>query len=326
MTPDRTNRSSRRAPTVDILLATYNGERFLAAQLDSILAQSYTGWRLLIRDDGSTDSTPAIIEDYAARHDGWIVVVDDGRGSLGASGNFATLMEHAQADYVMFCDQDDVWLPHKIKRLSEAMHDLETESGGKPLLVHSDLTVVDERLIPVHPSFWRYQSIDPGFGRALNRLLRQNVSTGCAMLCNRALVELALPIPAEAPIHDWWIALVAGAMGRIAFVDEPTVLYRQHGANTFGAQSLGIKSLLRRMAATPVAAVRSSRDLALRSQAQAARLLANYGEGMDGRTREIVASYATLSERGFFSRRVQILKHRFFPRGPLRTLAFLILV
>lgn len=327
MTVARADGSKDGVPAIDILLATYNGERFLAEQLDSILAQSYTGWRVVARDDGSTDGTRRILERYVAAHPRRIMLVEDGDRELGACRNFERLMEQARADYVMFCDQDDVWLPDKIDRLLSAMGELEKSTGGDlPLLVHSDLAVVDENLRSLHPSFWRYQSVDPKFGQSLNRLLKQNVNTGCTALCNRRLIELALPIPAGALIHDWWIALVAAALGRIGFVREPLVQYRQHGQNKFGARRIGVASALRHLVTGPARAVRSSRDLITGSQAQAAALLAAYGDRMDACDRAIVAGYAALSEKGFFTRRLQILKYRFLPAGVLRKLVFLALV
>lgn len=131
------------APAVDILLATWNGERYLAEQIDSILAQSYSNWRLLIRDDGSSDGTRDIIGRYVSENPERLELIEGGAPGLGACGNFAYLMAHATSDYVMFCDQDDVWLPHKAERLLEEMQRLEEQHGtDQPLLVHSDLKVV----------------------------------------------------------------------------------------------------------------------------------------------------------------------------------------
>ena len=177
--------------TVTILLATYNGARHLPAQLDSLLSQTFTGWRLLVRDDGSTDATPAILADYSARFPDRITVLPDDGHRLGPSANFAALMAAADADYLMFCDQDDVWLPEKIGRTMAAMRDLEARHGRDlPLLVHTDLTVTDGQLATVAPSLWRYQHTDPALSGRLNRVLVQNYATGCTLLSDPTVIEL----------------------------------------------------------------------------------------------------------------------------------------
>ncbi len=223
---------------IDILLATYNGAAFLAAQLDSILAQTHKNWRLVIRDDGSTDKTPEILEAFRARHPDKVVVFDDEAGNLGLVQNFSRLMEHAGAGYVAFCDQDDVWKPEKLELSLQKMHDMEAEHGAeKPLLVFTDLTIVDEDLRVAHTSFWKFQELRPERCNSLNRLILENVVTGCTALLNRPLLEKSAPIPEQAHVHDWWIALVAAAFGFAGYVAQPTVLYRQHGKNLMGARS-----------------------------------------------------------------------------------------
>jgi glycosyltransferase involved in cell wall biosynthesis len=231
-------------PRIAILLPTWNGERFLRAQVDSLLAQDYPDFIIVCRDDGSRDASPAIIAEYAARlPQRFHVVPADGR-NLGASGSFGFLLEYVLAHkaalglasaWVMPSDQDDVWHPDKLRRSMARMQTLEAAHPGLPLLVHGDLEVVDESLASIAPSFVRYQGLQP-LRNSLARLLVSNTVTGCTALCNEALLRRALPIPAAAVMHDWWLALVAGAFGRLSFIDEPLLLYRQHGANTLGAR------------------------------------------------------------------------------------------
>ena len=223
-------------PTIDIVMATYNGARFLCEQLDSVLAQARPGVRLLVRDDGSTDATREILAAYAGnRPEG--VLVENGSRRLGACGSFSALLERSDADFVVLCDQDDVWLPGRLDAMLRRLVELEDRHGrGAPLLVHSDLTVVDAGLRELCPSFWRYQGLDPFRGGVLNRLLVQNVVTGCAAILNRALVRRATPIPKAAVMHDWWLATAAAALGRLEALAQPTALYRQHGENRVGAQ------------------------------------------------------------------------------------------
>ena len=157
--------------TIDVLMATYNGAAFLGEQIESVLAQQHGRLRLLVRDDGSTDATRAIVTDYAARWPEMVVSVDPDGPHLGACGSFARLLELSTADYVMFCDQDDVWLPGRVGAMLQRMTETEGQFGRQtPLLVHGDLIVVDETLRTLHESFWRSQGLDPRRGGGLESL------------------------------------------------------------------------------------------------------------------------------------------------------------
>jgi glycosyltransferase involved in cell wall biosynthesis len=222
-----------------ILLAAYNGAAYLAEQIESIRRQSFTRWRLLVRDDGSSDGTPEVVRRWAGR-DTRIELHTDGRGRLGVVGNFAALAEAAlqtPAPYVAFADQDDVWHPEKLAWQLACMEAAQREApAGTPIAVHSDLAVVDQALRPLHPSFLRYQGLWHEPDRPLRTLVVQNFVTGCTLLANRPLLKVAVPFPPEALVHDWWLALCAAAAGRLEFVPRATVFYRQHGGNAIGAK------------------------------------------------------------------------------------------
>ena len=224
---------------VAILLATYNGETYIREQIDSLLRQSYTEWNLFIHDDGSTDRTPEIIRDYERIYPDRIHVLS-GKPCGGAKENFFYIMRQVTAPYVMFCDQDDVWLPEKIEETLSQMKTLEAQSGTEiPALVFSDLSVVDGNLNLIADRMSVYQKLDPDRVRPEN-LMVQNVITGCTVMANRALVELALKVrnTDNAIMHDWWCALVASVFGQISYIDKPLVLYRQHGTNSVGAKKI----------------------------------------------------------------------------------------
>ncbi len=224
-----------------ILMSTYNGERYLREQINSILAQTYQEWQLLVRDDGSSDGTLGILKEYAVAHPERIRILRDGRKNLGAKGSFEQLlMEAPDTDYYMFADQDDVWLPNKIAVSLAAAQDLERKHGqDMPIVVHTDLRVVDEELQEVHPSFWRYSNIRPEIlDSDVHYLGICNAVTGCAMLFNLAAAELVLPFAFYAFMHDQWIAAKVLSIGGIVLpIDEATILYRQHRNNTLGAIS-----------------------------------------------------------------------------------------
>ncbi|MGQ9724471.1 MAG: glycosyltransferase family 2 protein, partial [Tepidimonas sp.] len=226
-------------PLIDVLLATYNGQAYLPAQLDSLLGQTYPAWRVLASDDGSTDGTPQILADWAQRHPDRFILVPNPRPGQGALRNFEHLMQaslrQGRARWFAFADQDDLWLPQKLALSAQAMQRLEAEAGpDQPCLVHTDLCVVDAAGRVLHPSLARYEGLDPA-AATRDTLLSVNEVTGCTLLGNRRLLELALPIPQAAIVHDWWCAVIAGS-GRRAFIPQATVHYRQHGANQIGAR------------------------------------------------------------------------------------------
>lgn len=227
-------------PQVDILLATYQGAGFLQEQLDSIANQSYPHIRIIARDDGSKDQTCQILMNYP-------LTLLESSENLGCKRNFSKLLSHSEAPYVCFSDQDDVWLPHKVEEsLQRMLLEEKLQPPGTPILVHTDLVVVDKNLQEIAPSFWNFAGLKAHEHASFNRLLVQNCVTGCAMMINRPLAELALEIPETSKMHDWWIALVASAFGKIVAVNRPSILYRQHAHNTIGAQKLGILQLFKR--------------------------------------------------------------------------------
>lgn len=238
-----------RSPAViDILLACYNGERYLAAQLDSLLAQTDNDWRLLVHDDGSSDGTQDIVRRYQSLHKGKIEFIEDGARTGGAKNNFAHLMALCSADYIMFCDQDDVWYPEKIARSRQRMEAAQQRYPAAALLVHSDLEVVDAELRRIAPSMFDYQRMTrhPSF----EELLVQNNVTGCTAMINRTALLAAMPMPRQAIMHDWWLALVvANSGGELLFIDAPLIKYRQHGGNSIGSKKVDFHYFLLRLVA-----------------------------------------------------------------------------
>lgn len=224
---------------VSILLATCNGAPFVREQIESIRSQSVTDWTLVIRDDGSTDGTPDILRELAGS-DSRIVIVNDAHGRLGAAGNFSMLATRALTGPpgpVLFADQDDVWFPAKIERTLATLRSAEAAQRAEtPLLVHSDLTVIDRQGRHLHDSFMRFQRIRHEGAQALRTLLVQNFVTGCTVMVNRPLLELAIPVPTDAMMHDWWLALCAATCGSIEFIQKPTMAYRRHDTNTMTAR------------------------------------------------------------------------------------------
>jgi len=223
---------------IDILMACYNGERYINEQIDSIFAQTYTDWHLLIRDDGSTDRTVEIINDYIAKNPGKITLIDDDKGNLGPKGNFYYLFETADAPYFSFSDQDDLWRPNKLQLAYEKMCDLaETENvDSTPLMVFADREIIDSDNNLLSASYWARQGLHPKNFHGLLSLLPKCVAAGSTMLINKKLRDMSLPVPKEAIMHDTWVELIASAFGRWEYNDEVVLSYRRHDANVSGGQ------------------------------------------------------------------------------------------
>lgn len=263
-----------RMKLVDVLLATYNGAIYLQDQLQSLLDQTYGNYRVWVHDDGSSDGTLEVIRFMRPRFGGRLVIIEDGLVLGGASANFGHLMSHSNADgraeWIAFCDQDDIWKPNKLAVLVKAIEALERRALGKPCMVFSDLCVVDSRLNVIHPSFWVYERIDPS-NCTLRHLLNRNIVTGCALLANRRLLEIASPVPTAAVMHDWWCALLATS-GHIEHVPECLVLYRQHASNRLGARSRGSMAKVMRLATDGIGVLKRVRSLGHETRMQAIEL------------------------------------------------------
>ncbi len=247
-------------PRLEVVLPTYNGALYLEAQLASIHAQSLRPERIFLRDDGSTDGTVELIQELQQRYGDWLQVLPSAT-KLGCTSNVNALLQATTAPYVALADQDDYWLPDKLQTAFRQLQHLEAiHRSETPLLVHSDLELVDADLCSLRLRYWRKQRLHPQ-RTALRDLALTNVVTGCTVLVNRSLLDQALPIPPEALMHDWWLALVASARGRLEVVSPPGVLYRQHRANVLGSRGTAplamMAKLLRPRAHRPPAQLRA---------------------------------------------------------------------
>jgi glycosyltransferase involved in cell wall biosynthesis len=304
---------------LEILLSTHNGERYLSDQIDSLLAQSYTDWRLLIRDDGSTDRTRNIIDDYINSYPDKIIFFQDELGFIGTLQSYSQLLRQSTAPYIAFCDQDDIWLSEKLDIEMSRMLEEEYKAGNDlPLLINTDLMVTTDTLDILSKSFWEYQNINPVKMSSLRNLLVQNHITGCTCLMNRALVNIALPISASAIMNDWWMALIASAKGKIISISTPTVLYRQHDKNAIGAKKWCTKYILREFLKG------SSRYLdSYRRTRDQAKALLNSGL-IDGNSCLTIKIYVDMFEKNWLERRMIMLKEGPYKYGFVRNLAMFI--
>ena len=237
---------------IAILMATYNGEAYLRAQLDSLLRQTYIDWFLYVHDDGSTDQTCTILREYAEANSGKIKLLDyPAKG--GACRNFMSILEQVDSDYYMFCDQDDVWLPNKIEVEMKAMKEAENRHPSQAIVIATDLNVVDAELKMQHESLWQEAGIYPQYIRTFDEMAANTLVTGCTMLFNQQAKELIRPISRHTVMHDGWVALcVRKGGGLVECLPIRTVLYRQHGRNTLGAQDVSHLTIADRIQRLPV--------------------------------------------------------------------------
>lgn len=282
---------------ITVLLAVYNGSRYIREQMDSLLSQTFKDFKIMIHDDGSSDDTVQIIDAYIAKYPDKISRIE--HSSLGgACANFSFLFSKCEDDYIMFCDQDDVWFPRKIEKTLDAMKKAEEEHGKEtPILVHSDLTVTDAALKPISHSFFEYQKLDPT-RISLNNLLVQNCVTGCTTMVNRALKERSGEIPKECAMHDWWLALIAAVFGKIEFVNEPLIYYRQHGDNSVGAKSASSLSYITKKLSN----LGKLKSDYLATYVQARILRQRYIKDIPPEPQKILNAYCNMSELGKWGR------------------------
>lgn len=294
--------------TVHLLCPVHNGVSYLSALFESLQAQDHTHWVLWLVDDASADGSLRELEAWS-RRDPRVRVHPSPPERLGAVGAFAWLWARVPADarVIAFADQDDVWLPDKLSRSMAAMRAAEGD-GSTPVLVHTDLQVVDRQLEPIASSFWRYAGIVPE-PPTFRRVVAQNVATGCTMLLNRALYDRVGPIPAGATMHDAWVACAAALLGRVVALSDRTVLYRQHGANTLGAQpsvsAVSWRSWPARLRQALTGHNRVKHQL-IGTAAQAALLLEQFDAQLTAHDRDFLRAYAHLPQLPWWRRKLGV--------------------
>ncbi|BBK80450.1 glycosyltransferase family 2 protein [Streptococcus mutans] len=300
---------------VNILMSTYNGQEFIAQQIQSIQKQTFENWNLLIRDDGSSDETPKIIADFA-KSDARIRFINaDKRENFGVIKNFYTLLKYEKADYYFFSDQDDVWQPQKLKL---TLASVEKENNQIPLMVYTDLTVVDRDLQVLHDSMIKTQSHHAN--TSLLEELTENTVTGGTMMVNHCLAKQWKQCYDDLIMHDWYLALLAASLGKLIYLDETTELYRQHESNVLGARtwSKRLKNWLR-----PHRLVKKYWWLVTSSQQQASHLLEL---DLPAANKAIIQAYVTLLDQSFLNRIKWLKQYGFAKNRAFHTFVFKTLI
>lgn len=306
---------------ITILMATYNGEKYLKEQIESLLSQSHSDFVLYVSDDCSTDSTWEILESFKQRFPDKIFTSKN-KTNLGAKDNFLRMMASTENEYVMLSDQDDVWLPKKVEVTLAKMKEMESTFGkNMPLLVHTDLKVVDANLCEIHPSYRVFTSRSLG-RKSFSMTLAMNGVSGCTVMYNKRLSELLSKPPDFCVMHDFWLQIVAASFGKIGYLDEPTILYRQHGANALGAKSVrSFKYKLGRLINH-----REVKNLIHQACRQAKSLADVFGDSLEPEKRENADLFASMPKLPKVQKWRAILRTGAYMDGAARNAAYFMFI
>ena len=301
---------------INIVMSTYNGEQFLAEQIDSIQQQTFKDWQLLIRDDGSSDQTPEIIKSFVAQDPRIIFINEHDCENLGVVKNFFTLIKHDKADYYFFSDQDDVWLEDKLETMLAVARQYPDQL---PLLVYTDLCVVNQNLQVMNQSMIRSQSHHAN--TELVQELTENTVTGGVAMINHALAEQWRTLD-NIIMHDWYLALLAAAIGKLVYIDQPGELYRQHDNNVLGARTFTKR--LKTWLSGPSKMLEKYWWLIHASQAQADKILQENELGDEQEA--VIRNYIAL-ERLPLSQRIRVLRQYKYAKNKwFHTMIFRLLI
>ena len=308
---------------VEILLSTYNGSAHLDELVKSIAQQDHKDWSLKIRDDGSSDRTVEIIQEWRAQLPKRIQISDGQSGkNIGVVRSFSRLLESSSAPYVMMADQDDVWLPEKVRLTLDAMRRREAHAPSDlPILVHTDLTMVDHELRILSPSVWRYQGLAPGREGAFSRIIVENTVWGCTAMLNRPLVEIVGCIPVATIHHDWWIAMVAAALGDIVSLSDSRILWRRHEHNE--SEVSGIRNVSMRLGFNAKGARQRLLQLFSESRPRVQLFLERYRDKLQAFDVATAEAFLRLPQRTLVGRRLDIFRYGLFFGANVRNIGLL---
>lgn len=302
--------------SAELLLATYNSEKYLPELLESLANQTFDDFTLVVSDDGSHDRTRDILASFAPRFRHPMRFLEADRPSGSAMGNFSRLLQASTADYVMLVDHDDRWHSDKVETGLRLVKSVEAVRGQQhPVLAHGDLRVIDGEGSVKNGSFWAMKQIDPQCSQSLRRTLMHASVVGCTTTLNRALVAAATPVPAGAIMHDWWISLIAAAQGSVVFDPVPRIDYRIHGNNVSNPREASARTALSQ---TNYRAVMQRK---IAERARQAGLLADRLQPLDPAAAQLAARFARLPDQGFVAKRLSIFRYGFTFPGLWRNVA-----
>lgn len=297
-------------PDIDIALPTYNCAGWLDVLMESILRQDMENWRIVTRDDASTDDTAARMAMWRERLGDRMMVLPRGP-NLGPVGNYDAILSATTAKWVMLADSDDVWKPGKIARTLEAMRTgEESQAGSTPALVFADAEVVDQQLRPVAASYWQWSRANLRAADVFHRLIVDCPAISSTMMVNRALLDLALPMTGAAYSQDWWLMLVAAAFGTTIQLQAQTVLYRRHSSNdSLEPYAATTKGAVHRFLEAPDSARRKVNRLIEQFAPQAGAFARRFREKLATADLAALEAASRLPNAGGMQRRLEVARH-----------------
>ncbi|WP_455714267.1 glycosyltransferase family 2 protein [Anaerosporobacter sp.] len=308
---------------VEIIMAAYDGEKYIKQQIESIMKNTYEDKHLVIYDDTKGEQTSTAMTDILdsmREKYGDKITYRKNTENKGCTRNFLEGLQDSFAEYIMFSDQDDYWNKDKIELTLGKMKELENIYGkDTPLVVFTDATVVDSSLNLIHLSFHQSNHLRTN-KLDLAHLLMENKLIGCTMMMNQALKDKIIAIPKNARVHDWWIALVASAFGKIGYLENATILYRQHEDNVIGHQEYG--SYIKRRLAN----LKSQREVIYDNMRQAEEFLEMYHTYLTKQQNMLIRRFATLKDRNWFYRRYAILRYGYKKSGLPRNIGLFLVI
>lgn len=307
--------------SVDIVLAAYNGVAYIDVLIESILSQNFLPIKIYARDDDSSDCTPEKLYYYEKNSNRFHVIKLD--KNIGVIKNFELLLQNTNSDYIMLADQDDFWFPDKISRSVEGIRKIESEVGsGEPLVFFTNLQVVDQNLKKISNSFWEYENLKPEISQFLQKLIVRNVSPGCSMIVNRALLKRALPFPKGIVMHDWWLILTALVLGKVGYSEKTTMNYRQHDENVKGAK----KQSISKKVFDVLFKYQDIKHAINQTQDQAKLLLDRFGDEMKENDLEILKAYSNSRKENKMIHKYRCYKNGISSNGLLSNIGLYLLI
>lgn len=300
---------------VHIILSTYNGESYVEAQIESILNGTYQDIHIEVSDDGSTDRTVDLIKKMITKYPDKLSLHVNEK-NMGYTKNFLYAVTRAEGEYIMFCDQDDIWMEDKVETSLNALQN--SEEQGKPTMIFTDAWLYDNDTKETMGLFqknshYNSEKVD------IAHLLIENKCIGCTIMMNQYVKDYLQQIPDEIRVHDWWIALICSAFGSITYVDKPTLYYRQHSANMIGGTSYGgyMKNRLSRL--------KEQRQTLVQCYEQGEAFLRLFDKQLNDKQKKTIEAFSTMKNIGFFRRKVRLFHYHFWKSGVTRNIGVLLL-
>ncbi len=302
--------------TVQVILSSYNGEKHIREQLNSILRNTYTDYTIEVWDDASTDGTVDIIKEYMQIYDNINLHVN--RKNKGYIKNFLTGVAYSDAQYIMLCDQDDIWENFKIEKTLNRMIEEEGD-GSYPVLVCTDAMEFDDKTAKTMGSFvknshYNMKNLDKA------HLLMENKCIGCSIMVNSKIRDYLKLLPRDVKMHDWWLALICAFFGKVSYIDETTLHYRQHSGNMIGGGYFLPYAMGR------AKNLSGQRETLVKIFRQAKAFYQLYGEKLNDEDRQLLEDFIAIPTQSVRERKLNVMKNGFYKSGLSRNAALLLIV